>query len=687
LILNLQGYDIKLDNPPKDEKLIYGYDKPKSEQVWERPYHYTDETFNKLSSYYKDEIKKQEIERRVLGFWFMLNGKPTYLTGDAYFYFTHFTIDGQHPLYIHHQAEDFYFYKHCEEDPYCEGVIIIKPRQEGSTSRFQSLYLNQGTLEFNVHYGIQSKSGDDAEKVNFDKLVTSFSYLPEWMKPNLQGTAFPPHEELRFGKPRVTKKNDEAKTFLNTVIDWKSTVFNAYDGKKLKKWIGDEYLKFPKTCSFDDTWKVVRPALRKANGMAYILSTMGEVNEEAGDVGRKLWKDSDPNKRTENGKTTSGLYRWFVPNWRAYFHETYKGKPLIDKFGFIDIENAKKFIKNEYDSKETVKDKFFFVRQNPANVEEALNYGSSSNVFDTIRISKRLNEIEKFEPTQERAKPYLNGNLYWKDNIRFGQVVFKESKDGESGKWNISDFPQLAGFDKINNVFRKDGKIKHFANTPFLAGVDPFSYDNKDGKGFSLGAILVRLNSNMYANDRSNRYCCEYMFRETLSEMFYEDVALTLFFYGAKLNFERSAYSTGLEKFLKKHGLVGFAMRRPDVTKKTAFTMRDNELGTPASEENIALGIRYIENYVSEPNPLINEHEIDYLDNFWFDRTLKQLMDYSITNKTKFDLVAAMIQCEIGCQPDKKVSEAAKDHVKNMEEVYRYLFNIKAPQSQIRELS
>ncbi len=683
MTINLQGYEITLPDPPSDKTKIAGWDKKKSEQYFVRPYQLTDEEYDNLSPALQEEVQKTEIERRVMGYWFMNNGTPVWLTGDAYFYFTYFKFDGEFVRFNIHQAEDFYFYWYCENDKFCDGTDELKPRQEGCTGRKQSIYLNQGTLSFNCHYGIQSKSGDDAEKVNFDKLCMAFDSLPKWAKPELQGLSFPPHEELRFGRPRVTKKGEENKKYLNTVIDWKNTVFNAYDGKKLTKWIGDEGAKFPSTCKFDETWKVVRPALKKAKGKAYILSTMGEIDENAAEAYRQLWKDSNPAIRTKNGFTISGLYRYFIPNWRAYFHIEIDNVPVMDIYGYIDIPKVQQYIKNEYDSLKTEKEKFFFVRQNPANAEEALNYGSASNIFDTYRLTERLKELDNFEPSEQRPVKYLVGNLAWKDNVRFGDVVFN---DNSNGKWKIAYLPNVAGQERVNRVFRQEGITRPFSDTPFRMGIDPFSYDNREGKGFSLGGFHMKLMSNVMHPELSNIYCCQYLFREKLADMFNEDVALTMFFYGARVNFERSPASGLLEAYMKKNKLMGFIMNRPDVTKKTAFTKRDNWAGTPATPDTIAMGIRYIENYIAEPNPLINENTTDNLKNFWFEESLKQLMDYTIENKTKFDLVASMQQTEIACQPDKRVKEAAKDQADIRSQIVKFVCNLPDKKSQIRQL-
>jgi hypothetical protein len=682
LILNLQGYDIKIPNPPQD-KDIFGYDKPKAEQYWVRPYQYTDEQYDALTPAQQEEISRTEIERRVAGFWFFNNGVPTWMTGDAYFYFTHWRIGGAYPLFIMNQLEDFYFDYYCDNDPMCLGSIRMKPRQEGCTQRRLSSYINSATLNFHQYYGIQSKTGGDAEEKNYDQMVASFAEIPEWMKPQVQSPNFPPHKVLHFGKARNSNGKSKAAKYLNSRIDWEATVKNAYDGATLNKIILDEGSKW-EGANVLETWNILKPALEKRKGKCYMLSTVGETNEESVEAWRKLWRDSNINERDENGFTKSKLYRWFIPNYCAKFDLVIKGVPVLDKYGYLNIPVIQKYLKNEFDAIVSQHDKMMWVRKYPANADEALNYGASSNVFDTFRLSERLKELDDFQPTPERPVKYLKGNLYWVNNERFGNVEFKAHPDG---KWKIAYLPNIAGNERTNMVFRENNIIKPFSHTPFRMGVDPYSYNDKEGDGFSKGAFHVKIMSNANNPNLSFLYCVEYIYREKLAEMFYEDVALTMFFYGAKVNIERSAYSKGLEDFMVKNHLKNFMMLRPDVTKKTVYTLKDNEAGTPSTEATIAQGIRYIENYIAEPNPLLNENTTDYLKLFWFEESIKQLMDYTVKNKTRYDAVASMIHTEIACQPDKRVKEAAKDHVEMRAKVMRYMFRQPEPQNQTRALA
>ena len=85
--------------------------------------------------------------------------------------------------------------------------------------------------------GIQSKTGKDAqENIFMKKTVSMFKSYPFFFKPIQDGTTNP-RMELAFREPskRITKNNKTSTKgdALNTVINWKNTTNNAYDGEKL----------------------------------------------------------------------------------------------------------------------------------------------------------------------------------------------------------------------------------------------------------------------------------------------------------------------------------------------------------------------------------------------------------------------------------------------------------------------
>jgi hypothetical protein len=260
----------------------------------------------------------------------------------------------------------------------------------------------------------------------------------------------------------------------------------------------------------------------------------------------------------------------------------------------------------------------------------------------------------------------------WVNGIRFGTVKWV---DNPNGKFKISWFPDIAGKDKFNWVMNQDGVLRPYSNTQFFMGVDPVNFDDRASGEFSKPAFLIKLKYNFYNPEMSNKYCLEYCFREALSDLFYEDVAMAAIFYGAKINVERSASGMGLIKYMKQNNLRGFLMNRPEQTKTSVYTKKDHDIGTPATPESIEAGIRLIETYLSSPDINYNENEVDNLADFWFEETIKQLMDYTVKSKTDFDLVAAMIQTELASQATTKViQQATENEMDKRKKIFQYAF-------------
>lgn len=668
MIIELQGYKITLPDPPPKEE-IDGYNLPIEEQYWKKPYNLTDEEYLSLPEDEQDEIVERENDRRVFGYWFMNKGKPFYLTGDNYFFLTFWTIDGQPPQFIINQAKNYYFEYLVDNDPYCFGSIELKPRREGRTQRKLSALVNRATLVKNKHFGIQSKTGDDAKNVNFLNLVLGYRNLPVWIHPQQSGMDIP-KKELVFDKPSkrsaLTKKTgvkdfdeeDSPKTFLKTKIDWGSTVESYYDGKKLYRYLMDEAGKWSSANAYE-TWGIVKKCLMDGFdiiGKAYLFSTIGETDEVAADNFIKLWNESDAakDKRTPNGYTISGLYRYFIPSYSTKRGKDPRtGKELINKYGEVDEVAARELILNERKSIKDPRKLFIEIKQNPLTIEEALHFGSNSSIFDNMRLNNRYNALKDFQPSEERPVKYLVGNLGWENNEKYSKVHFIPN---ENGKWKISYLPNIAGSTMTNRVKRlPNGTCMPFSDTQFIMGIDPFDYDAEDMTTTtgSKGAFHIKLKYNFEVPDLSYIYCCQYFYREADARMFYDDVAKTMFFYGARINPERKLY--GIWRYLKDNGLLNFSMIRPDMTKQSDFQKRDNGYGTPTGEDTKRLGAELWENYMAAPDPMDNEHFMDNLDRFWFEESIEQLMKYNPKESTKYDLVMSLFMTEIGSQSIKKL--------------------------------
>ena len=179
---------------------------------------------------------------------------------------------------------------------------------------------NIGTISKNSRIGILSKSGSDAKKMFTDKVVPIVRNYPFFFKP-VQDGMDKPKTELAFRVPasKITKKNmynldDNVMEGLDTTIDWKNTDDNSYDGEKLLLLAHDESGKWLKPNNIQNNYRVTKTCLRLGRriiGKCMMGSTSNALSK-GGEEFKKLYNDSNPNNRSANGQTKSGLYSLFI---------------------------------------------------------------------------------------------------------------------------------------------------------------------------------------------------------------------------------------------------------------------------------------------------------------------------------------------------------------------------------------
>lgn len=252
-VLNIQGLLVALPETPQQcyERHFKPY-----EQYWERR-EYPKELARIQSIFQWNEMPKefknkwvdyveQEFEYREHGFWFMNNGKPTYITGSHYMYLQWSSIDVGYPDFREANRVFFIFWEACKADPRSFGMIYLKIRRSGFSFMSSAECVNIGTIVRDSRLGILSKTGADAKKMFTDKVVPINGKMPFFFKPIMDGMD-KPKTELSFRIPasKITKKNmhevnDNSIDGLDTTIDWKNTEDNSYDGEKLKLLVHDE---------------------------------------------------------------------------------------------------------------------------------------------------------------------------------------------------------------------------------------------------------------------------------------------------------------------------------------------------------------------------------------------------------------------------------------------------------------
>ena len=667
-IIEIADLFIQLPAIPPKKEILY-HDLPKEEQRWQRQEMPTelsrigsmDEWYDmpkEFKAKYESYIRS-EFERRNNGMWFFNNGEPTYLTGAHYMMLQWSKIDASfYGYYLQFQRDINYHMEACFVDPRCAGQLYTKCRRSGYTNVAASKVDDVGTSTYDVTVGIMSKTGKDAqENIFMKKVVGMYRHYPFFFKPIQDGTTNP-RQELAFSEPskRITKNNKTSSKgqALNTIINWRNTTSNAYDGEKLKLLFIDEGGKFERPEDILEVWRIQRTCLmvgRKFVGKAIIGSTVNPL-DKGGRNYRDLWDMSNPNDRNSNGRTKSMLYRIFVPAYEALegFFDIY-GNPVVENsdepvMGIDDelIEiGAKTYLKNERkglsgDSNELNET----IRQFPFTAEEAFRDSTKSSLFNIAKIYEQIEYNQDLYP-----QPVVQGNFVWENGKQDTQVVFRPDANG---RFRVAWLPPV---ELRNKVVIERGKKAPGNDWLGVGGVDSYDLDaTVDGRG-SKGAYHLYNKFNMA--HPSNMFVLEYASRPPLARIFYEDVLMAAVYYGYKILIENNKY--GIARYFETRGYDEYLMDRPDHLKSTARVTVKTK-GIPSnSQDVIQAHAQAIESFIHD-HVGMNDNG-DYMP-MYFNRTLEDWINFRIDNRTQYDLTISSGLALLAAQRTKKKKEKSK---------------------------
>jgi hypothetical protein len=581
---------------------------------------------------------EEEFRRRREGLWFMNKGEPTYITGHHYMFLQWSKIDIGYPGYLDFQRKLFTHFAACEADPRCLGQIYTKCRRSGYTNMSAATLVDEGSQVTEKLLGIMSKTGTDAQEAVFgSKIVPIFRSYPFFLKPIIDGTTNP-RMELAFREPakRITKKNKNSYRgeALDTIINWKNTTNNAYDGSKTHMLFLDEAGKWLNPNDIREVWRIHRTCLlvgRRVIGKAMVGSTVNPL-DKGGREFRDLYYDSDPNDRNENGRTKSGLYKIFIPAYEALegFFDQY-GMPIVDdpsepvmtEDGTFTTIGARTFLKNERKGQQNNSYELNeIIRQFPFTEDEAFRDSTKSSLFNIQKIYEQIQHNEELYPN-----PVIIGNFQWKDGKQDTEVVFAPDSNG---RWRVS---WLAPPDIRNKRKMENNKLVA-PNAAFgVMGVDSYDLDATVDNRASKGACHIYNKFSM--EHPANMFVAEYASRPPLAKIFYEDVLMAAVFYGYPVLIENNKY--GIARYFESRGYDEYLMDRPAHLATTAMKTSSKTKGIPSnSQDVIQAHAQAIEAYIHDHVGLHNETGL--YGRMYFNRTLEDWINFKIDDRTKFDL-------------------------------------------------
>ena len=652
-IIELQGLKIGLPKPPKE---VYSND----DQTWE--VHEYPQALQKIKSIFEWNEKPLEFKENYIdyvedcfksrdnGYWFMNDGKKTYVTGSHYMFMTWSYIDIGLPDYRESNRLFWYFWEACKADYRSYGLCYLKNRRSGFSYMAAAEISNLATVTKNSRYGILSKSAPDAKLLFTDKVVRIVNNYPFFFKPIMAGSD-KPKSEMVFDTParKLTRNNMKASNLddidgLNTSIDFKATSDYAYDGEKLKLLVQDESGKWERPNNIITNHGVTRTCCRVGLdiiGKIMMGSTAGAL-DKGGEEFKDIYYGSDLRevKRNAIGQTPYGLYSFFIPmewNFEGTFDKYGKSifenpdKPILRYKG--DADNPRHFIttgalsiwKAEYDGlRDNPDSQNRYVRQFPKYEKHAFRDEALNSLFNLTRIHDQLD----YNLELDRDVQPVRGNFYWHNGQQDSRVLWEPNSNG---RFRLSWIPKP----EHTNLMRRDRGEKFPLNEDIGAfGCDPYNISQAKSRG-SAGAIhgLTGYHNQAHMAPQ-NTFFLEYIARPPEADIFFEDHLMACIFYGMPTLIENN--KSRILYYFKKRGYRGFSMNRPDVNPSQLRALDLEVGGIPMTGEAVRqLHAAKIESWI---NRFVGKNEYDEIGhNILLDRTLNDWARFDYDNRTKFD--------------------------------------------------
>jgi hypothetical protein len=631
------GYVVDIQTKDIRHVGVYSRSDDPIEQYWERiplPHWYKqvlreEDAYDKKKKeddpdYYDERYeayKAQEWDRRLNGFWFMNKGVPIYLVGSHYMYMQWWSIDIGYPKFRIPDLEYFYFLQCVIEDPFCMGMLEITKRRFGKTYRGGLFVVEYPTRTKMTVGAIQSKTGPDAKKVFSKAVVSPFKKLPRFFRPEYDmAGGMTPKSELRFQKTNVRGKKAEDnldKEELGSLIDFGSADPLAYDGQKIHRGFEDEWAKTVE-CNIEDRHEVLRYCVLDDEGniIGKLLysSTVEKLDSDKDGVqegAKKLWDDSDQMQRGENGRTASGLYRFFMPADHAR---------NIDIYGYPDVEKTRKQILAdrktiEHNPRSLAKR----IRKEALTIKEAFSEDADKCIFNSKNIDDR--------ETWLTENPIYLRKLVFERDIK-GRVRWRDVRPADEIYWEVTALPP----DGEENKVEYDSGIKKPGRTHVGAiAVDGYSNSQGGQKFGSKMCAWIGLYFDINNPESTRKPIGRLHGRPLKKSTGTEQVMLASEFYGFKVWWEH--VSDDYDDYFGLRGMRGYLGIYPLLTIEPENRAKaERHRGFPTTPYSLTtqhdMGIAYFQDYC---------HLIDFIS------VLKDARKFDPHERTKSDETVALL--------------------------------------------
>lgn len=625
-------YSYELPPEPRDERLIMNYDLPKKDQVWKRP---EIKNVKKMSARERVEYIEKMDDKFWNGQWMLIDGELIWITGMHWDFLVMSKFEFGYPNYLEQQRFDFYFRDLVRKDKNCYGKAILKCRRCGITTEELEEAIYTLIEDENYKIALQSNEQPKCIRTLLHPIIDSYISRPTWMRAKFYApNGKKPRNALELVNNRIDVLNETEDDFLKGTVLAYPTVASAIDGTKKQliimdeafKWIGaspEETLGVNKKC-------VVEYGIK---GKVDVLSTMGDSDDQLQSVkeGCKIIYDSNPLIRDPNGRTTSGLYEWFISAIHSADIPEEHRDPAYTKFGKINKDSAEAYVRGEV-NKHPVnsKQRVFEMRRLPLIKKHGLMAATDKQYFPILRLQDRLDQLNALP---KNRKPYIRGNIT--EDAR-GKCWFEPD---EAGIWLVAVQPYFSVENRIDtrNRFRMHGTNYYPPLNPeYVIGYDPVKMKTKNttSGNLSLACIMVWKKFDYFGSGISNEFCAMMLVRlDDPDDMHYECVKACKL-YGAPVEIERNAGDA--DDVFEEKGMEAFMLKD-----------KDGIYGIFTSAKVIENGVQKLVSKFSPPKTDIDK---DQIAQYPFEDGIIDLMNFDMGNTLKSHATMAHIMVEYGAE-------------------------------------
>lgn len=629
-------------------------------------------------------IYKEQRKKRAGGV-FMRNGNDIeYLTRSHWFTLQHCKMFGNtrnngYGFFYKYQRDAFYLLEHMWHS-HILGVYISKAKKNGITQIIDGGYcVDMATSCFQWMVGFMSRNEEVAVENNMKLFLYAFDNLPLALRPKV-GFKAPKGGNIEFSE--LTKKNvlkSNTDEVLNTRVFCVPTSEHSFDSHFMNIAHCDEFPKY-----YQDSKKEPKEIFRnnKAGvkdqdnfrGRMILSSYPPEEDDIGSDQAAEIYRASKLSTM-KYGKTESELICHHLPAYKTL-------KSCIGKSGDCEEKRAMEIIgENRERVKKDRKALQAEIRQNPNSEIEAFGSNTGGAVFDPVRCTEILYNIE--EERRNAPKPsYISGKLEWETNWQWNIGLFnkrptgqfcpvkfipdteEELMRGEEGRLRI--YRDQYDYEKnsvLQNGFDENGCLVPPVVFKNVLGADPAAH--------AAASEIIQGSKNAYivksrkdsGNDarfggpipQSGIITHEYFFRPELPNEAYEDLVKLIIYTGSICAVEANVpefatrlMSEGLGRFMIVKDKEGnFCiwerwMGLPKEEEKSYHLLRTTG-NSPQTREMLESFVRLIKMVITKPE----RGEKDYGMAIKSERIMKQIMKIDPNDTKLFDLFMAWGYCEL----------------------------------------